>query len=193
MNIALIAVDSTFPNLALMKIARYHRDRGDTVEWYTPFDEYDKVYMAKVFSYTEDYGQYITNAKEIIKGGTGYDLTTTLPDEIDRLQPDYSIYPSVDKKTAYGFLTRGCPNRCKWCVVPKKEGKEIYEGDIILEKLKRSRKDGDLHEIVFEDCQWFGKNKDGAATSLSLLNDFHVIKIIGNIHDNPEILKGGEK
>lgn len=29
MNIALIAVDSTFPNLALMKIARYHRDRGD--------------------------------------------------------------------------------------------------------------------------------------------------------------------
>ena len=74
-----------------------------------------------------------------------------------------------------------------------KDGKEIYEGDIILEKLKRSRKDGDLHEIVFEDCQWFGKNKDGAATSLSLLNDFHVIKIIGNIHDNPEILKGGEK
>jgi hypothetical protein len=78
--------------------------------------------MAKVFSYTEDFGQYITNAKEIIKGGTGYDLTTTLPDEIDRLQPDYSIYPSIDKKTAYGFLTRGCPNRCKWCVVPKKEG-----------------------------------------------------------------------
>ncbi|MBO7266717.1 MAG: radical SAM protein, partial [Bacteroidaceae bacterium] len=123
MNIGLIAVDSTFPNLALMKIARYHRDRGDIVEWYTPFDEYDKVYMSKVFSYTEDYGQYITNAKEVIKGGTGYDLTTTLPDEIDRLQPDYSIYPSIDKKTAYGFLTRGCPNRCKWCVVPKKEGK----------------------------------------------------------------------
>lgn len=123
MNIGLITVDSTFPNLALMKIARYHRSRGDTVEWYTPFDEYDKVYMAKVFSYTEDYGQYITNAKEIIKGGTGYDLTTTLPDDIDHLQPDYSIYPSIDKKTAYGFLTRGCPNRCKWCVVPKKEGK----------------------------------------------------------------------
>lgn len=69
-----------------------------------------------------------------------------------------------------------------------KDGKEIYEGDIILEKSKRSRKDGDLYEIVFEDCQWFGKNKDGAATSLSLLNDFSVIKIIGNIHDNPELL-----
>lgn len=123
MNIGLIAVDSTFPNLAIMKIARYHRDRGDTVEWYTPFSQYDKVYMAKVFSFTEDYGQYITNAKEIIKGGTGYDLTTTLPEEIDRMQPDYSIFPSIDNKTAYGFLTRGCPNKCKWCVVPKKEGK----------------------------------------------------------------------
>ena len=32
------------------------------------------------------------------------------------------MYPSIDKKTAYGFLTRGCPNKCKWCVVPKKEG-----------------------------------------------------------------------
>lgn len=69
-----------------------------------------------------------------------------------------------------------------------KNGREIYEGDIILEKLKRSRKDGDLYEIIFEDCQWFGKDKDGAGTSLSLLNDFHVIKIIGNIHDNPELL-----
>lgn len=121
-RIGLIAVDSIFPNLALMKIARYHRNRGDTVEWYNPFDEYGKVYMSKIFTFTEDYGQYINNAGEIVKGGTGYDLTTSLPDEIDRMQPDYSIYPTIDKKTAYGFLTRGCPNKCKWCVVPKKEG-----------------------------------------------------------------------
>ncbi|MGN1216734.1 MAG: radical SAM protein, partial [Phocaeicola sp.] len=36
--------------------------------------------------------------------------------------PDYSIYPSIGKKTAYGFITRGCPNKCKWCIVPEKEG-----------------------------------------------------------------------
>ena len=57
-----------------------------------------------------------------MKGGTGYDITSKLPEEIDRMQPDYSIYPNVPKDTAYGFLTRGCPNKCKWCVVPRKEG-----------------------------------------------------------------------
>lgn len=122
MNIGLIDVDSKIPNLALMKIARLHRSRGDSVEWYNPFDWYDKVYMSKVFTFTEDFRQVIANAGEIIKGGTGYDITTCLPEEIDMLQPDYSLYPNVDKKTAYGFLTRGCPNKCKWCIVPKKEG-----------------------------------------------------------------------
>ena len=72
-----------------------------------------------------------------------------------------------------------------------KNGKEIYEGDIIIEKLKGKRKDGELFEIVFEEFQWFGKNKYGSRTSLSLLNDFHVITIIGNIHNNPELLKEG--
>lgn len=122
MNIGLIAVDSNYPNLALMKLSAWHKSRGDAVEWYTPFSRYDKVYMAKVFTFTPGYGYYV-NAEEVEKGGTGYDLHKTLLEEIDRLQPDYSLYPQIDKKTAYGFLTRGCPNRCKWCIVPEKEGK----------------------------------------------------------------------
>lgn len=121
MNIGLLAVDSNYPNLALMKISAYHKKEGDSVEWYNPLSHYDKCYMAKVFSFTPDYGYYI-HADEVEKGGTGYDLHKTLPEEIDRLQPDYSIYPQIDSKTAYGFLTRGCPNRCRWCIVPKKEG-----------------------------------------------------------------------
>lgn len=75
MNIGLLAVDSDFPNLALMKISTYHKKNGDSVSWYSPFDEYDIVYMSKIFSFTEDYGQWITNANHIKKGGTGYDLT----------------------------------------------------------------------------------------------------------------------
>ena len=70
---------------------------------------------------TPDYNYYI-NANQIEKGGTGYDIEKVLPVEVDRLQPDYSIY-NIDSNLSYGFLTRGCPNRCKWCVVPKKEGK----------------------------------------------------------------------
>ena len=121
MNIGLLAVDSNYPNLALMKISSYHKARGDKVGWYNPFDHYDKVYMAKVFSFTEDYRQWITNADQIEKGGTGYDIKKVLLPEIDRMIPDYDLY-NVDKNLAYGFLTRGCPNRCKWCVVPAKEG-----------------------------------------------------------------------
>ena len=123
MKIGLIDVDGhNFPNLALMKIARYHKEHGDTVAWYNPFDEYDKVYMSKVFTHTPNYGYYINNAAEVDKGGTGYSLDKVLPVEIDSLQPDYSLYPNIDRNTAYGFLTRGCPNKCKWCIVPKKEG-----------------------------------------------------------------------
>ena len=122
MNVGLIAVDSVFPNLALMKISSFHKANGDKVDWYNPFDEYDIVYMAKVFTFTPDYGQWITNAKHIRRGGTGYDIYSTLPEGMEYVTPDYTIYPSIDNKTAYGFLTRGCPNKCKWCVVPRKEG-----------------------------------------------------------------------
>lgn len=121
MNIGLIAVDSDYPNLALMKISAYHKAQGDCVEWYTPFAHYDVVYMSKIFTFTEDWLQVINNADRIEKGGTGYDIHKKLPAEIDRLQPDYDLY-NLDRNLCYGFLTRGCPNKCKWCIVPKKEG-----------------------------------------------------------------------
>lgn len=110
-----------YPNLALCKIARYHKQCGDDVEWAIPFYHYDRIYMSKVFNFSPD-DLTVYDADEIIKGGTGYDIKSKLPDEIDRLQPDYSIYPHIPNDTAYGFLTRGCPNKCPWCVVPRKEG-----------------------------------------------------------------------
>ena len=122
MKIGLLAVDSKYPNLALMKISSYHKSNGDRVEWYSSFESYDIVYMSKIFSFTEDYGYFI-DSEVIEKGGTGYNILKCLPGNIDAVQPDYSIYPSIDKRTAYGFITRGCPNKCKWCVVPEKEGR----------------------------------------------------------------------
>lgn len=122
-RIGLIDVDKTrFPNIALGKIAAYHKAQGDTVEWVEPmYWDYDRVYQSKVFSFTPDTDRVFSC--EVIKGGTGYDIHSKLPPEIDCMQPDYSIYPNVDNKTAYGFLTRGCPNKCPWCCVPRKEGK----------------------------------------------------------------------
>lgn len=123
MRIGLINLDNTrFPNIALGKIAAWHKTQGHTVEWVEPmYWDYDRVYASKVFTFSPDIDRPFPC--EVIKGGTGYSLTSELPPEIDRMQPDYSIYPNVDSKTAYGFLTRGCPNKCPWCVVPLKEGK----------------------------------------------------------------------
>lgn len=132
MKIGLIDVDSyNFPNLPLMKLSAWHKAQGDDVEWYTPFDTYDIVYQSKVFTDSEDHNEYI-NARKVVKGGTGYaikgaggetyckELDKQLPYEIEHIYPDYSLYGIND--TAYGFLTRGCPRGCDFCIVGKKEG-----------------------------------------------------------------------
>ena len=130
MRIGLIDVDGhNFPNLPLMKLSAWHKQQGDTVEWYEPLTAWmnplDKVYMSKVFTFSPDY-QHPVNAKEIVKGGTGYnypDGGEPLPEGIEHIYPDYSIYPQLTKDTAYGFLTRGCPRGCDFCIVGKKEGR----------------------------------------------------------------------
>ena len=142
MRIGLIDIDGhNFPNLPLMKLSAWHKANGDTVEWYEPLfhsmgEPFDRVYMSKVFGeeYSPDYPYYV-NAKEVIKGGTGYhihiengkevfdkDNHNNLPDEVEHIYPDYSLYPEYTKDTAYGFLTRGCCNNCSFCIVSKKEG-----------------------------------------------------------------------
>lgn len=134
MRIGLIDCDKTkFPNLALMKLSAWHKMQGDMVEWYQPFtDRYDKVYIAKVFSTTPDYDLCV-NANVIIRGGTGYDIrlvngrevftpSPCLPLMVEHIYPDYDLYGITD--TAYGFLTRGCPRGCDFCIVASKEGKK---------------------------------------------------------------------
>lgn len=129
MKVGLIDVDSHgFPNIALMKISAWHKAKGDDVEWCLPLDRYDIVYQSKVFdeTYSPDI-DWIPMADKIIKGGTGYGLDNKLPDEIEHIYPDYSIYPELTKDTAYGFLTRGCPRGCEFCIVASKEGRRSYK------------------------------------------------------------------
>lgn len=119
MNIGLIDVDGKIANLALMKISAWHKAHGDNIKWFDPlFDKPDKVYASKIFTFTPDYGFWPDC--EIIKGGTGYDIKSKLPPEIEETQPDYSIYPNCDYSIQ--FFSRGCIRKCPFCVVHDKEG-----------------------------------------------------------------------
>lgn len=141
MRIAIHDSDKTgFPNYALMKISAWHKAQGDSVEWWIPMCDYDRVYSSKVFTFSPE-NPYLP--ADTIKGGTGYGIYSDLPDEIDAMYPDYSIYPDV--RYAIGFLTRGCIRRCPWCVVPRKEGK------IRAYRTWREIKRPDSRDIVFMD------------------------------------------
>lgn len=129
-----------FPNLCLMKLSEYHTRRGDRVEWWNPKGHYDLVYKSRVFTDTYSKDRIIvTNADKIILGGTGYGIGGNLSYEVEHIMPDYFLYPQF-LGTAYGFLSRGCPRNCGFCIVSGKEG-------------RRSVKVADLSEF------WNGENE----------------------------------
>ena len=107
----------TFPNYALMKLSAYHKMQGDCVELWQRGQQYDQVYSSKIFDFTDE-NPYLPS--DTVKGGTGYDPKIVLPQDIEEMYPDYSLYPECDY--AVGYITRGCPNKCSWCQVPIKEG-----------------------------------------------------------------------
>lgn len=183
MNIGLYDADGhNYPSLPLMKISAYHKAQGDNVEWCIPMMHYDRVYVAMVFGdeYTTFDDGMLFNADEVVFGGTGFaikiengnevfrkELDPDLPDEIEHIYPDYSLYPELTKDTAYGFLTRGCPNNCGFCIVSKKEGRvshkvadlsEFWRGQKNIELLDPNllacRDRNDLLDQLIESRAW---------------------------------------
>ena len=214
MKIGLWTDAHNFPSLPLMKISAYHKANGDEVERINYLCHYDKVYASKVFSFTPDVDDLcMVNADEVEKGGSGYHIRhengrevyakgeKNLPDWIEHIYPDYGLYPQY--KAAVGFLTRGCPRGCGFCIVGKKEGlcshrvaelSEFWRGQkeiILLDPNLMACAD---HEIILQELSGSGAwvdfnqgidvrflNRD----NIRLLDDV-ITKMIHFAWDNPK-------
>lgn len=119
MKIGLYNLEPRYRNLALEKIRKYYTDGGHIVEDCMPIEtsKYDTVYCSSLFDWTPK--RYVLPS--MITGGTGFNLETTLPPEIDAVLP----------RLNFGFTTRGCIRHCPFCVVPMKEGNIRVEGDLL--------------------------------------------------------------
>lgn len=167
MRIGIAQIDGKWPNLALMKLSAWHKAQGDQVSIANGLERYDIVYASKVFDYTPDWDSYPV-ADRIIRGGTGFDMTVELPDEIEHIMPDYGLF---NVKRAMGFTSRGCIRKCNFCIVSRKEG-GIRRHAPISEFWSGQREvclmDNNLTaapEVLAEDCAFIRDHK--------LIADFH--------------------
>lgn len=135
MRIGLVDVDShNFPNLVLMKLSAWYKNKGWETELLRPADVlngsnlfygYDKLVGAAVFDWNKPLVCMLENVGVDVGGtGTG-DYTRVLPPEIEHCYPDYALYGI--ENCSYGYLTRGCPRQCPFCIVSKKEGSFSYK------------------------------------------------------------------
>lgn len=154
MRIGLIDFDSKQVNLALMKLSSYHKTQGNRVILNpTSASQVDHVYCSVLFTWNREAALRLTDIFPSIEfGGTGYDLTTVLPAEIEALRPDYDLYSAdvIEKRVkgimkketrrkkaeeivnaGIGFTSRGCVRTCPWCVLPIKEGKLHSVGSLL--------------------------------------------------------------
>lgn len=125
----LIDADSVngFPNLALMKLSASLKAKGASVDLIRgipetpPLVDYDRAFLSCVFFQNAErakaYAESLNYPVEL--GGSGIDLTTELPYDIEHIRPDYALYPTP---FSIGFTSRGCIRKCGFCVVSKKEG-----------------------------------------------------------------------
>lgn len=151
MKVLLIDIDSKIPNLALMKLSAWHKAQRDQV--YLKYCEKpDKVYAASVFTKSKlQREQVATVYPDAITGGTGYDLTTELPEEVEAMKPDYDLY-GIDY--GIGFTSRGCIRKCPFCVVPEKEGRIRSVGVVADIVSPKSRKITLLDNNFFAQPLW---------------------------------------
>jgi hypothetical protein len=153
-KILLIDVDSTIQNIALMKLSKYYKSLGDSVELmrlcipiYRPTKKptlidckgYDKVHISAIFKGTLTNLEFANSVFDI--GGSGIDLKKKLPEDIESLDCDYTLYQGygLDEDIAYGFISRGCIRNCSFCIVRQKEG-DLHQVNTINKVIQGKKK-----------------------------------------------------
>ncbi len=141
MNVNLLT-DAPRHNLALMKIAAYHKSCGDTVALNEPLtDQYDLSYGSWLFSqkYPADHA-----------GGPAVDPTIRL-NGFEDIKPDYDLFP-IDY--SLGYTWSYCPRRCDFCVVPNQKNPRDHHSIWEFHD-RRFDKICLLNNNTFSDPQWF--------------------------------------
>lgn len=162
-NVLLLHLDGSLPNLALMRIHAHHRAAGDQVELRVVKraagleprlgdPSWDLVYGSLIFEKSRPLAEHAQRIYPGIElGGTGWRIVSNLRDVgIDDGPVDYSGYPRFQR--SIGFSMRGCRLKCRFCVVPKKEGKA--RANATLEQIWRG--DPYPREILLLDNDFFG-------------------------------------
>lgn len=177
-RILLVDIDSTIPNIPLMKLATYYKGEGREVvlvKCHIPYypnkkiakietTGYSQVFVSAIFQETLSHVSFDCHTP-ITFGGTGYNLETILPENIESLECDYSLYP--ENNISYGFLTRGCIRNCYFCVVPKKEGSlhKVAEVSDIVRHNKVKFLDNNI--LAYSGCKIILKELRGLKVSFN--------------------------
>ena len=162
MRVLLLQLDGKLPNVALLRIAAHHRQRGDRVELRQAgnlasleprlWDSHDRVYASLIFDRSRPLAERLLEAQPgAVVGGTGWEVSSTLEAHgITTTEQDYSVVPRF--RSSIGFLQRGCRLKCPFCVVPRKEGAVRHEQTV--SELWR----GEPHprELLLLDNDFFG-------------------------------------
>ena len=175
--IYLIQCDGKLPNLAMMRLSTHFKENSESVTLMrgsgrrSLFDEPGPVYASSIFQFSEPIRQRVVQnfGDSVMFGGTGVRVQSSLNEiavrEWDAVSPDYSLYP--DFPYSLGFTQRGCRLTCKFCVVPKKEGKPKAVGTIndIWRGGKNPKK------IILLDNDFFGQPREQWQARLTELRD----------------------
>ena len=156
-QVLLVDIDSKIPNLALMQVSSHFRAKGYDVGF--NIGDPDRVWISCIFRKNRTKALGIAKIfpdAQVHVGGSGVNYNW-LPEEIQKVKPDYNLYPS---SYSQGFTTRGCIRNCRFCIVREKEGmlqrwqhvKEFYDSrfkEIML-----------MDNNWLADKEWFFENTD---------------------------------